>query len=126
MKRNSKRRHSFVLVKAAQIQQPDVCKEPGKEEFVALFQSPKCPEKYAWFWALKIVRDWLRKNNIPFEKWNDYIIYPVHRFNCSQFNYPTNEQFYDHIHVADNDKEDDEATIKWYNEIKSKWKPTIK
>ena len=84
--------------------------------------------KICLFWALKTVRDELRKYSVPFDLWSRYQIYPAHRFNCSQFTLMQNcdNVFYDHIHVADEPKEDDEEMIKWYNEIKSKWKPSIK
>lgn len=116
MKRNSKRRHPFVLVYL----------ENDETYFVDMLQSPKCPERYAWHWALKFVRDWLRKSNISFEEWSKYQIYPVDRHNCSQFGWNEDDKWIEHIHVSDEVEEDDEATIKWYNEIKSKWKPTIK
>ena len=123
MKRNSKRRHPFVVVYSTKDKEGD-----PYTVFIGMLQSPKCPERYAWFWALKTVRDELRKYNVPFDLWSRYQIYPVHRFNCSQFTLMQNcdDVFYDHIHVADEPKEDDVEMIKWYNEIKSKWKPSIK
>lgn len=121
MKRNSKRRHPFVVVYLNKDKEGD-----PYTVFIGMLQSPKCPERYAWFWALKKVRNWLKEKHIPFEFWTRYNIYPVNRFNCSQWDYHPEDRFYDHIHVADEPKEDDEEMIKWYNEIKSKWKPSIK
>lgn len=122
MKRNSKRRHPFVVVYLTEDKEGD-----PYTVFIGLLQSPKCPERYAWFWVIKKVRDELRKNHVPFEFWDRYQIYPVNRFNCSQFSLKQNDEnrYYEHIHVADNTKEDDEEMIKWYNEIHSKWKSTI-
>lgn len=122
MKRNSKRRHPFVVVYGTKDEEGD-----DVEIFVGMLQSPKCPERFAWYWALKTVRDQLQKYHIPFENWKNYTIYPVHRFNCTQFSLKQNddERFYDHIHVADFPKEEDEEMIKFYNEVKSKWKPTL-
>ena len=112
MKHNSKRRHPFVLVYF------DVL----HTEFISLLQSPKVPEKYAWKWALKKVREWLRKENIPFSKWSKYVIYPVNRFNCCQLDWDKKDIFYDHIHVADNNFDDDKEGIKFYNTYTSKSK----
>lgn len=121
MKRNSKRRHPFVVVYTNTDRQGD-----PYNVFIGLLQSPKVPERYAYLWALKKVRDELRKYNVPFEFWTRYNIYPINRFNCSQWETYPDDRFYEHIHVADFPKEDDESAIEWYNNIKSKWKPTIK
>lgn len=121
MKRNSKRRYPFVLVYFDN----DSNNEP-QTYFVDMLQSPKVPERYAWLWALKYVRDWLKKSNIPFKEWSKYELYPVDRHNCSQFAWNEEDKWIEHIHVADNIPEDDEATIKWYNEIKSKYKPKLR
>lgn len=116
--RNKKHRYSFVLVKSIS--------DTRKVEFIGMFQSPKVPQRISWMWALKIVRDFLRKNNIPFEDWNNYVIYPVCPFNCGQFDNVLKDCFYDHIHVAELNKEDDEEEIASYNDfIKSKYKPII-
>ena len=121
MKRNSKRRHPFVVVYFYK-------DENGETQtyFIGLLQSPKVPEKYAWYWALKKVRDYLRKGNIPFEDWTKYEIYPINRFNCCQWDWNEEDKFYEHIHVADSPKEDDEEMINWYNEIKSRYTCKIK
>lgn len=120
MKRNSKRRHPFVVVYNTEIN-GESC-----QTFIGLLQSPKVPERYAQFWALKKVREWLKKYNIPFENWTRYEIYPVNRFNCSQWETHPDDIFYAHIHVADYPEEDDKLSIEFDNSIRSKWKPTIK
>lgn len=107
MKKQSKRKHPFVLVK--------VDDKTQQEIFVALLQSPKVPEQYAWRWALKKVRDWLRKENISFSEWSSYIIYPVHRFNCCQFDWKKEDVFYDHIHIADCDEAEDTEWVEYFN-----------
>ena len=121
MKRNTKRRHPFVL-----LYYDNDSKGEQQTYFVDMLQSPKVPERYAWLWALKKVRDWFRASNIPFEEWTKYVIYPVDRFNCSQFDETDDNKFYDHIHCADNVPEDDLEMVKWYNEIRSKYKPQLK
>ena len=120
MKRNSKRRHPFVVVYNTEID-GESC-----QTFIVLLQSPKVPERYAWLWALKKVRDWLHKCHIPFENWTRYEIYPVKRFNCSQWETHPDDRFYSHIHVADYPEEDDKSGIDWYNNIKSKYACKIK
>lgn len=107
MKNNSKRRCPFVLVKYDE--------NSNQTIFVSLLQTPKVPDFYAWKWALKKVRDWLRKENIPFKEWGSYELYPVHRFNCCQFDWKKEDVFYDHIHVADSDEQDDKETMDFYN-----------
>lgn len=119
MKRNSKRRHPFVLV---YFEEDDT--GTTQTYFVDMLQSPKCPERYAHYWAIKKVRDWLKQNNIPFKEWQNYMLYPVNRFNCSQFG--NSDTFYDHIHVADYPEEDDKLGIEWYNNIKSRYACQIK
>lgn len=122
MKNSSKRRHPFVVVYLTETPHGD-----PYQVFVGMLQSPECPEKYAWYWALKSVRDDLIKYGVPFEYWNRYRIYPINECNCSQFNLrQVDEKSFKYINVANSNKKDDEATIKMYNEIRSKWKPTIK
>jgi len=119
MKRNSKRRHPFILT---YLEKDD--NEEQQEYFVGLLQSPKVPERYAYLWVLKKVRNWFRESNIPFEEWNKYMIYPINSFNCNQFG--CDDIFYEHIHVADYSKEDDKSGIDWYNNIKSRYACKIK
>ena len=119
MKHQSKRRHPFVLVKYEE--------DSDKTLFISLLQTPKVPEFYASKWALKKVMDWLRKENIPFKEWGNYVLYPVHRFNCCQFDWKKEAVFYDHIHVADSDEKDDNDWIECYNEgRKSKYNCKVK
>lgn len=123
MKRNSKRRHPFVVIYTNIDRQGD-----PYDVFIGLLQSPKVPERYAYLWALKKVRDELIKYNVPFEFWTRYNIYPINRFNCSQFslNQLDEDRFYEHIHVADYPEEDDKSGIDWYNNIKSRYACKIK
>ena len=117
MKRNSKRRHPFVLVKM----------DYDREVFISLLQSPKVPERFAWKWVIKKVRNWFRKQNIPFSEWCNYLLYPVNRFNCSQFDCDEEEIFYEHIHIADSNEDDDKDTVEFYNGgQKSKYNCKIK
>ena len=86
-----------------------------RDFFIGMFQTPKVPERYAWRWAIKMAREWLKKHNIPFDKWANYHLYPVSGFNCCQFNWPKEEMAFDHIHIADYPKEEDEETLRFYN-----------
>ncbi|MCM1260630.1 MAG: hypothetical protein NC222_06735 [Staphylococcus sp.] len=118
MKKNSKRKHPFVLVRF----------DTDKTVFISLLQSPKVPERYAWKWAVKKSRDWLRKENVSFSEWSKYVLYPVHSFNCCQFDWNKEDIFYDHIHVADSNLDDDKEGIVFYNTcmFKSKYNCKIK
>jgi len=123
MKRNSKRRHYFNLIRLYMLPNGKIA-----DVLIGMLQTPKVPEKYAWKWALKLSREYLIKENIPVSLWSEYQLYPLHSFNCTQL--LKENKFYDHIHVAEDSIEEDDKMLNdeefGYNkDKKSRYNPHI-
>ena len=113
MKHNNKHKYNFVLVYLN-----ETSHGTPYQIFLGMLQSPKCSKQYAWLYALKDVRDNLLKYHIPFDYWYRYRIYPVNRFNCSNFSLKqVDNHTFSYIDAADPSKKEDNIKIKQYNDI---------